>query len=73
MKAVLSLLALVAPAFAEELLNRGGGGEGWGGGGGGESTTTEVVYTTSMLPRCDLILQSSPVEPGNLALSYAVV
>lgn len=61
MKAYISLLlAIAAPAFAEELQARGGGGdEGgwggggkptttWGGGGGGYSTTTDVVYTTSM-------------------------
>lgn len=64
MKAYLSLLvAIVAPAVAEELQARGGGGEGggyggggqptttWGAGGGGYSTTTDVVYTTSMHTR----------------------
>lgn len=51
MKGYLALvLAIVAPAFAEELQARGGGGgEGGGyGGGGGYSTTTDVVYTSSM-------------------------
>lgn len=65
MKAYLALvLAIAAPAFAEELQARGGGGGGgegggyggggqptttWGeGGGGGYSTTTDVVYTSSM-------------------------
>lgn len=40
-----TLLALVAPAFAEELLARGGGGDGgdWGYG----DKTTKVTYTTS--------------------------
>lgn len=47
MKAFLSLLALVVPAFAEELVARGEGGGGGGGWGGGDSTTTEVIYTTS--------------------------
>lgn len=53
MKAYLSLLvAIVAPALADEIQARGGGGGGGGyGGGGGDSwawgTTTEVIYTTS--------------------------
>jgi hypothetical protein len=39
-----TLLALVAPAFAEELIARGGGGGGdWGYG----DKTTKVTYTTS--------------------------
>lgn len=52
MKAYLALLvAIVAPALADELQARGGGGDGGYGGGGDDSwgwgTTTEVIYTTS--------------------------
>lgn len=60
-----TLLALVAPAFAEELLARGGGGGGgdWGYG----DKTTKVTYTTSTYDPSLISLYSwedGPLEPN---------